>query len=311
MGSLQDSSNLVQDNSEKRGTKRNFRNIQPISFSEPTPKKRAHKENYRHIFHHDSPKQSSMKKLVSHTFTTKDHKAEPTRSSRPTMGGKTIGSIHKSEPMSSQELKLLSRRINPHEPLPSPHASPRKPPLPNIKQARLFRCEPCSKQYKTRNGLTYHLERCPSNKIDCICSDEKKRGAVIECTSCHIWLHMSCIGQVREEDYICPRCLPKEVVEEKKEVEEEEEDALDLGSLFTDDAFHAFMDEQTSGWDSEFNSVDWYNTTDIPSLLLSDNGLMDSTSELQSSSNMPSSPLSELDWLNFTNFDNELIPNDS
>ncbi|KAG1220718.1 hypothetical protein G6F68_021122 [Rhizopus microsporus] len=77
------------------------------------------------------------------------------------------------------------------------------------------------------------------------------------------------------------------------------------------------MDEQTTAvsglWDSDFNSADWYNTADIPSLLLSDNGIIDgcSTSELLSSSNMPSSPLSQSDWLSFTNLDDELDEADS
>ncbi|KAI9283262.1 hypothetical protein BY458DRAFT_530901 [Sporodiniella umbellata] len=221
--------------------------------------------------------------------------------------------------MSSEELKLLSRRINPHEPLPSPHASPRKPPLPNIKHTRLFKCEPCGKKYKTRNGLTYHLERCPLNKINCICQNEKRKGAMmVECSACHTWLHATCVEPVKEENYTCPRCSQseKESIQAAEESSpplqpSEEEDVLDFGSILTDDAFHAFMEEHTSGWDSEFNSVDWYNTTDIPSLLLSDNGLMDSAaSEPQSLSNIPSSPLSELDWLSFTNFDNELNTTD-
>ncbi|KAI7901570.1 uncharacterized protein BX663DRAFT_513321 [Cokeromyces recurvatus] len=184
-------------------------------------------------------------KVVRQTFTTNKYndKTEAT-TERPTMGGKTISAI--SAPpththMSSQELKLLSRRIDPHEPLSSPHASPKKPPLPNLsrkrpqnrqdEQARMKRvktayettlnkryvCEPCHKVYKTRNGLTYHKEKCKYQKynetasktiIRCICSyPTENKGTMIECTQCHTWLHSKCSGDVtNEESYCCPRC---------------------------------------------------------------------------------------------------------
>ncbi|PHZ09920.1 uncharacterized protein RHIMIDRAFT_40567 [Rhizopus microsporus ATCC 52813] len=303
--------------SERIGSKRSYKSIQP-SPSLDYANKRAQKENYRHIFHENSTKTpSSMKKLVSQTFTTDEHheRVESTKS-RPTMGGKTIGSIAKTTddepPLSSQELKLLSRRINPLEPLPSPHASPRKPPLPNIKRqharTRQYSCEPCNKHYKTRNGLVYHLERCKHRKLEvkviiqCVCSHNVTEGTMIECTQCHTWLHIKCVQPTEETTFVCPRCLPAE------DNKTEEDDSFDFSNLFSEDSFNAFMDEQTAGlWGSDFNSTDWYNsTTDIPSLLLSDNGLMDGypTSELLSSSNVPSSPL-ESDWLNFTNLDDD------
>lgn len=148
-------------------------------------------------------------KHIAQTFTTDiDHDRVLPTTQRPTMGGKTISSIHRSTPsstlvttrMSSEELKLLSRRIDPHEPLSSPHASPTKPPLPVLSKKRRrsittttttstttnnnnnsnsppaksqktsssssnnnteqYVCEPCNKKYKTRNGYQYHSERC-------------------------------------------------------------------------------------------------------------------------------------------------------
>ncbi|CAO3649023.1 unnamed protein product [Mucor hiemalis] len=83
-------------------------------------------------------------KHIAHTFiTNENHDRVLPTIQRPTMGGKTISSIHNTTPstvvttrMSSEELKLLSRRIDPHEPLSSPHASPTKPPLPVLTKKR-------------------------------------------------------------------------------------------------------------------------------------------------------------------------------
>lgn len=155
-------------------------------------------------------------KHIAQTFTTDiDHDRVLPTTQRPTMGGKTISCInHRSTPssstvvtsrMSSEELKLLSRRIDPHEPLSSPHASPTKPPLPVLSKKRRrsitttstststnnniytpppskiqktsssnnitteqqqFVCEPCNKKYKTRNGYQYHSERCKYLRLE-------------------------------------------------------------------------------------------------------------------------------------------------
>jgi hypothetical protein len=128
--------------------------------------------------------------VIQHSFNSVNspHRIELTKQ-RPTMGGKTIGAIRSDcadkKRLSSQELKLLSRRIDPNEPLSSPHASPSKPPLPNLSRKRprspnlttnnninnnintnqrQFICKPCNKKYKNRNGLAYHQERCKYRK---------------------------------------------------------------------------------------------------------------------------------------------------
>ncbi|KAI8369953.1 hypothetical protein BD560DRAFT_397182 [Blakeslea trispora] len=161
-------------------------------------------------------------RVIPQTF---NHKAEPT-SKRPIMGGKTIGAIQQSkEIMSSKELRLLSRRIDPHQPLASPHASPTKPPLPVLtlpeekkrkkRSRRPLECTPCQKIYKTRAGLSYHLNKCQHRKkqnssviVQCVCSNPSKSdGTMIECVQCHTWLHTRCMGGVAQENkFCCPRC---------------------------------------------------------------------------------------------------------
>ncbi|KAG0774687.1 hypothetical protein G6F57_005866 [Rhizopus arrhizus] len=286
--------NTIELTSQRLRNKRNFKTIQSSTEEQKHTNKRIQIENYRHVFCDHSKKTTLMKKLVPQTFTTNIQHEKVEQTKRPTMGGKTIGSIHKAEPMSSQELKLLSRRINPHEPLPSPHASPRKPPLPNINKKstlRQFICEPCNKHYKTRNGLAYHHERCKYRKtevkviIQCTCSNNSTEGTMIECTQCRTWLHMKCVQetvkQQQEDSFVCPRCLPPPP----------EEDSFDFLRFFSDESFNAFIDEGTS---IDFNSVDWCN--DIPSLL--DNYTTSET--FSSNNNIPSSPILQSDWLHFT-----------
>ncbi|GAN07555.1 hypothetical protein MAM1_0166d07055 [Mucor ambiguus] len=226
---------------------------------QPNKPKEASKENWNsHVFvsspydqptvHHPYTHTKQPIKVIPQTFTTnvRNEKTERTIQ-RPTMGGKTIGAIHHlpantamnhHNRMSSEELKLLSRRIDPHEPLASPHASPRKPPLPNIQQriskkrllqqdfdttenepptkkTRQFTCEPCNKVYKTRNGFIYHKQKCKkivkfeiNAIIECVCEKPADdTGTMVECTKCNKWLHLRCSGGVtKEDDYCCPRC---------------------------------------------------------------------------------------------------------
>lgn len=226
---------------------------------QPNKPKEASKENWNsHVFvsspydqptvHHPYTHTKQPIKVIPQTFTTniRNEKTERTIQ-RPTMGGKTIGAIHHlpantvinhHNRMSSEELKLLSRRIDPHEPLASPHASPRKPPLPNMQQCnskkrllqqnfdatengpptkktRQFTCGPCNKVYKTRNGFIYHKQKCKkivrfeSNAIiECVCEKPADdNGTMIECTKCNKWLHLRCSdGVTKEDDYCCPRC---------------------------------------------------------------------------------------------------------
>ncbi|KAK4508892.1 uncharacterized protein ATC70_013515 [Mucor velutinosus] len=233
-----------------------FKKLKSIQPNKP---KEASKENWNsHVFvsspydqptvHHPYTHTKQPIKVIPQTFTTniRNEKIERTIQ-RPTMGGKTIGAIHHlpantvinhHNRMSSEELKLLSRRINPHEPLASPHASPRKPPLPNMQQrtskkrslqqdldatenepptkkTRQFTCEPCNKVYKTRNGFIYHKQKCKkivkfeSNAIiECVCEKPADdNGTMIECTKCNKWLHLRCSGGItKEDDYCCPRC---------------------------------------------------------------------------------------------------------
>ncbi|CAO0803461.1 unnamed protein product [Mucor circinelloides] len=236
--------------------------VKKLKSIQPNKAKEASKENWNsHVFvsspydqptvHHPFTHSKQPIKVIPQTFTTniRNEKIERTIQ-RPTMGGKTIGSIHHlpanttinhHNRMSSEELKLLSRRIDPHEPLASPHASPRKPPLPNMQQrnnkkrslqeldndadeaksepptkkTRQFTCGPCKKVYKTRNGFIYHKQKCKkilkfkSNAIiECVCANPTDdSGTMIECTKCNKWLHLRCSGGVtKEDDYCCPRC---------------------------------------------------------------------------------------------------------
>ncbi|KAI9364231.1 hypothetical protein BD770DRAFT_439905 [Pilaira anomala] len=175
---------------------------------------------------------------------------------RPTMGGKTVSAIHKTSnkvQMSSQELKLLSRRINPSEPLATPHSSPSKPPLvgsvtkkrppPQQQQVQQtqptkitkcnedkaqFGCKHCDKKYKTRNGLVYHSERCKFRQSSfenmcSLCQDSSKDNAtaMIKCVACHSWLHTKCIGSnVKNEalEFHCIRCIKEEESPSKKTI---------------------------------------------------------------------------------------------
>lgn len=232
---------------------------------QPSKSKEASKENWNsHVFvsspydqptvHHPYTQTKQPIKVIPQTFITniRNEKIERT-TQRPTMGGKTIGAIqhlpantaiHHHNRMSSEELKLLSRRIDPHEPLASPHASPRKPPLPNMQQrnskkrllqqdvdatenepptkkTRQFTCEPCNKVYKTRNGFIYHKQKCKkivkfeSNAIiECVCEKPADdNGTMIECTKCNKWLHLRCSGDVtKEDDYCCPRCSSTDAI---------------------------------------------------------------------------------------------------
>ncbi|KAI8885600.1 hypothetical protein K501DRAFT_331778 [Backusella circina FSU 941] len=209
--------------------------------------------------HHYQQKNNEEKKqnqepgtlsVIQHSFNSVNspHRIELTKQ-RPTMGGKTIGAIRSDctdkKRLSSQELKLLSRRIDPNEPLSSPHASPSKPPLPNLsrkrprspnvtsinisnnvnRNPRQFICEPCNKKYKNRNGLAYHQERCKyrkeqqrqqqdDNNIHCICLfPTAVTKPLVECKKCNTFLHQNCLGcevQLQVEDYCCPRCDDKE-----------------------------------------------------------------------------------------------------
>lgn len=159
-------------------------------------KKNTTKENRNSHAVITSPYEETSFKEVDNNLTTQ----------RPTMGGKTISAIHKTSnkvQMSSQELKLLSRRINPNEPLATPHSSPTKPPLfgsvtkkrpppptqwqqqQQVQQTQptkmtkcdedkaQFSCKHCDKKYKTRNGFAYHSERCKfqqSSPFENMCS---------------------------------------------------------------------------------------------------------------------------------------------
>ncbi|OBZ90724.1 hypothetical protein A0J61_01227 [Choanephora cucurbitarum] len=201
--------------------------------------------------------------IIPSTF---NNRAEPT-SKRPTMGGKTIGAIQQSSTtMSSEELKLLSRRIDPHQPLASPHASPTKPPLPPFtsveskkkkkRSRRLLECVPCCKVYKTRAGLSYHLAKCahrkkqPSTIVQCICSTPlESDGTMIECVQCRTWLHTRCVGGVAQENrFCCPRCdttnqtsrnETEPVNESEGELAEDEEGLLEDGRMISLSALYS------------------------------------------------------------------------
>lgn len=275
-------------------------------------------------------------KHIPQTFTTNGthDRALPT-TQRPTMGGKTISAIrptHHVPIMSSQDLLLLSRRIDPQALLTSsPHASPSKPPLPSLSlhhkhpkskkrqpsttvvvvpsdttkkmnnnkdDVVQFVCEPCNKRYKTRNGYSYHVERCKSRrsirqcevKIQCICKDsELEKGTMIECNGCHRWLHTQCVGPILDESsYLCTKCCYSD---QDKVIEAHD---------------WMFMTEQDTQWEDEFitNVQDW---ADPPSLLFSDNVslLDDFSSDIISSPLLPPS-----DWLHFANFEVDFQPED-
>lgn len=85
--------------------------------------------------------------IIPQTFTTSHqrHRVESIRPQRPHRGGKTVAAMRNlnkagqnkrsvskddAEHLSTEQLKLLSRRIDPSTPLTSPHSSPKKPALP-------------------------------------------------------------------------------------------------------------------------------------------------------------------------------------
>lgn len=80
--------------------------------------------------------------IVPQTFTTTNQKQRVERTrQRPSVGNKTVASMKnlsrlkdgaKERRLSAEQLKLLSRRIDPSEPLSSPHDSPTKPALPRV-----------------------------------------------------------------------------------------------------------------------------------------------------------------------------------
>jgi hypothetical protein len=299
--------------------------------------------------------------VIPQTFTTNKEKVESTQQ-RPRMGGKTIAAIHHlpantvmTQParMSLQELKLLSRRIDPHEPLSSPHASPTKPPLPNLKRSRKliedeydddddsdvmpsikrppqqqYKCQPCNKIYKTKNGYSYHQDKCHHRHpkrireaiINCIClfDQEDDSETMIECVQCHTWLHLKCTGGVtKEESYCCPRCLPPkktetasiklpvmdDMVQIKQELPEDdnEEEDYNFTSLFSDDLISNQLPPSTIVANDELNINDWYNQDELPSLLFSSDNLPSNSSFID---DFPSSPPS-MDWFHSANFEQD------
>lgn len=304
-----------------------------------------------------SPHQNKTYTVIPQTFTTNKEKVESTKQ-RPRMGGKTIAAIHhlpagtvmtKPARMSSQELKLLSRRIDPHEPLSSPHASPTKPPLPNLKRLRAqllekkehvdasddndnlpikrtqqqqYKCQPCNKIYKTKNGYSYHQVKCQHRHpkrifetvINCVCQFDKQDDSetMIECVQCHTWLHLKCAGSVtKEESYCCPRCLPPKkgetasinaMVQIKQESPEkdpyDDDDNQTFTSLFAEDLM---LPPSTIVADDMFNTNDWSNSDDLPSLLFSSDNLPSNSSFVDE---FPSSPPS-MDWFHFANFEQD------
>lgn len=257
---------------------------------------------------YDHPK--ATYKHIPQTFTTNiDHeRALPTQ--RPTMGGKTISAIRRPTdiPLSNKDLLLLSRRIDPQEPLSSPHASPSKPPLPKKRQRSgscavllpakkikeddvvQFVCEPCNKKYKTRNGYTYHVERCKARLnskkvvIHCICQEEDM-GTMIECIQCNTWLHIKCVGKIVDEaSYQCPRCI-KDCISSCQDVLVDGNEDWSSNTQWEDEF------TKHTGWPAN-------TTSDPPSLMFSDNLLDDFSSEL-----VLSPTLAQSDWLHFANFE--------
>ncbi|KAG2230438.1 hypothetical protein INT48_009184 [Thamnidium elegans] len=279
------------------------------------------------------------------TKLSNNNKKRASTTQRPTMGGKTISAINKTQSkakMSPQELKSLSRRINPSEPLATPHSSPSKPPLPssssissskkrrNSRQAQTqptkiikidddeaqLICEPCNKKYKTRNGLVYHSERCKYKSIEsnviikCICQDDtttSDSSTMIECVACNTWLHIKCVGSVTDEaNYRCIRCTKEEDVSSK---------IIKLSELYpkikeesTDYPYISlFSDDEPLNtlWEDGLtpSTVDFTDwQTETPCLLLSD----DSSSHLNdfsSSELLSPALLPQSDWFHFANFE--------
>ncbi|KAG2194912.1 hypothetical protein INT47_010654 [Mucor saturninus] len=339
---------------------RNFQSIQPSKVHCPS------KENgrNRHAFvtcaydHPQTPSHATLPKTFKHvpqTFTTDitHNRALPTQ--RPTMGGKSISAIRPTQQqhpiMSSHDLLLLSRRIDPQELLTSsPHTSPCKPPLPQQQQQQeepqskkrppkmtkqsdrgddvvQFVCEPCNKRYKTRNGYSYHIERCKSRRqrlhrqpiegppvtIQCVCSESGlEKGTMIECNTCHTWLHLQCVGPIVDESsFACTRCCPQDSNVRLSEM-------MLCAARDQDFNFMQLLGQKedvlsNTQWEDEFTqqptstasflqeSCCWTTPmADPPSLLFSDNlSLLDDfpSSELLS----PSLPQS--DWLHFANFE--------
>jgi hypothetical protein len=296
--------------------------------------------------HHQQQKTYTV---IPQTFTTTKIKAEPTQQ-RSKIGGKTIAAIHHlpantvlTQParMSSEELKLLSRRIDPHEPLSSPHASPTKPPLPNLKRSRKlfledsdddentspikkslqqYKCQPCNKVYKSKNGYSYHQDKCAHRHpkrireaiINCICLlDQDDTETMIECVQCHTWLHLKCAGSVtREESYCCPRCLPPKKSETIAAVppavaddEDDEEENYNFTSLFSDDLTLDQLPPSTIIASDDFNN-EWCNQQDdeLPSLFFSSDNWPSNSSLID---DLPPSSPPSMDWFHFANFEQD------
>lgn len=147
------------------------------------------------LYHHSPPRSTTTNsnRYISQTFTTNHEKVV----NRPTMGGKTISAIHhlpantvirSPNLMSSQELKLLSRRINPHEPLASPHASPTKPPLPNIclqsrKRARQQQLQRAANHKLQKVQHTKEMEALVVAPTQPVVVKEEKEEAVLRTTT--------------------------------------------------------------------------------------------------------------------------------
>ncbi|KAI8078676.1 uncharacterized protein BX664DRAFT_270046 [Halteromyces radiatus] len=233
--------------------------------------------------------------------------------------------------MSAEQLKLLSRRIDPSLPV-SPLGSPSKPVLPAIftnneeddeQKPCPYVCTPCNKKYKTRNGLAYHLDRCvhistinqsaakPTGVL-CVCdhpTDDK--GMMVQCDECQLWLHLDCLGtndSVLDDIYHCPRCIEQSKRAKLVNLPKSEEDSTNYISNIPTDIKSSTIQQQI--W-SDFdlaekakptttinkNDVNMWglSTADIPSLLYSD--AMPSTldDDLPYLMDLPSSDLSPHD----------------
>ncbi|GAA5797652.1 hypothetical protein HPULCUR_003043 [Helicostylum pulchrum] len=272
-------------------------------------------------------------------------KKEASTKQRPTMGGKTISAVNKAQSkvkMTPQELKSLSRRINPSEPLTTPHSSPTKPPLPssclsssskrrqksqqpqtqptkiikiNDDEAQ-FICEPCNKKYKTRNGLAYHSERCKYKSIEskviikCICQDDttiNDSSTMIECMACNTWLHLKCVGSVTNEaNYRCIRCTKED---DSSKIIKFSELYPNIKEETTDYHYISlFTDDEPLNTFFEDgitpSAVDFSDwQTETPCLLLSDDPSSSPSNDFSSSGLLSPTLLPQSDWFHFANFE--------
>lgn len=327
---------------------RSFKSIQPDRKNVLKENRNSHAfvtSAYDQSNFHSAHQPKATYKHIPQTFTTNVNHERALPTQRPTMGGKTISAIRqasKAVQMSCKELKLLSRRIDPHEPLSSPHASPSKPPLPIISKKRQrpsqvqpsqpskitkidddvvqFVCEPCNKKYKTRNGYSYHTERCKSRPIEpkkaaviqCICQESTSdNGTMVECINCNTWLHIKCVGIItNESSYYCPRCNTQDGTITLSELCQAESNDFNFISLFPDESINEESVLSNTQWEDEFTKTvifnDWTPTEPPPpSLLFSDNSslLDDFSSDLLSPTLLPQS-----DWLHFANFEVDFQP---